>query len=505
MTGGMTSCEGQACDDRPGDVVRRSEPAMSGGRDPLSPRAIARAALRDREAWVVGGAVRDELLGRQTADVDIVVEGDAGAAARVVARAARGTAFELSDAFGSWRVMAPDRAWQVDLSPLREGSLLGDLALRDFTVNAIAVPLRGGERVDPHGGAADLAAGRLRAVGPRALADDPLRVVRLVRLAAQLALEPDAQTIALARASAPASATVAQERVFAELKRIVAGDGVVGSLALMDEIGLTPAILPELHALRGVEQNRYHHADVHGHTIEVLEQTIALQADPGAVFGAEHAHAIEALLAEPLGDEVDRGFALRLGALLHDIAKPATQGRREDGSPTFLGHDRAGAELAREILARLRASEKLKAHVAALARHHLRLGFLVHETPLSRRALYGYLKTSEPVEVDVTLLSVADRLATRGRKAQESIAKHLELAREVMPAALAWRAQGRRRPLVRGDVLATALEIASGPQLGVLLAEIDAARFAGEVRTPEEAVALAARLLERRWRRDPGA
>jgi tRNA nucleotidyltransferase/poly(A) polymerase len=468
---------------------------MTAGRSPSLP--IARDALRDRAAWIVGGAVRDELLGRTTADLDVVVDGDAGAAARAVARAARGPVFELSDEFGAWRVMAPDRAWQIDLSSLRGGSLHGDLALRDFTVNAIAEPLGGGELVDPHGGADDLAAGRLRAVGSRAFAADPLRVVRLVRLAAQLSLAPDPDTITLARASAPAAATVAQERVFAELKRILAGDGVVASLALMDELGLTAAILPELHALHGVEQNRYHHADVHAHTIEVLEQTMALQADPGAVLGDENAGAITALLAEPLADEVDRGFALRLGALLHDAAKPATLGRRDDGTPTFVGHDRAGAGLAREILTRLRASERLKAHVAALTRHHLRLGFLVHETPLSRRALYRYLTATEPVEVDVTLLSVADRLATRGRKAQESIAKHLDLAREVLPAALQWRAQGRRRALVRGDELAAALAIESGPELGRLLAEIDEARFAGELATPDEAVAFAARLLER--------
>jgi hypothetical protein len=132
--------------------------------------------------------------------------------------------------------------------------------------------------------------------------------------------------------------------------------------------------------------------------------------------------------------------------------------------------------------------------VAALARHHLRLGFLVHERPLARRALYRYLRATEPVEVDVTLLSVADRLATRGRKAQESIAKHLDLAREVLPAALEWRAQGRRVPLIRGDALAEALGLDDGRELGRLLAEIDEARFAGEISTREEALTLASAL-----------
>jgi len=456
--------------------------------------ALARESLSGRAAWLVGGAVRDRLLERATSDLDLVVDGDVGEAARALARAARGPSFELSDEFGAWRVLARDRSWQADLSPLRGGSLDADLALRDFTVNAIAEPLAGGERVDPHGGAEDLAAGRLRAVGPRAFDDDPVRALRLVRLAGELGLTPERETVALARAHAAAVAGVAQERVFAELKRILAGAEVLPGLRLMDELGVTAAVLPELEALRGIEQNRYHHADVHAHTLEVLEQTVALQADPAGVLGDEHADAVRALLAEPLADELDRAVAMRLGALLHDAAKPSTLGHREDGAPTFYGHDRAGAELARAVLTRLRTSERLKAHVAALVRHHLRLGFLVHEQPVSRRALYRYLRTCEPVEVDVTLLSVADRLATRGRKAQEAIAKHLELAREVLPAALAWRAHGPRAPLVPGDRLAAELGLETGPEIGTLLAAIDEARYAGEVETREEAIELASRL-----------
>jgi hypothetical protein len=147
--------------------------------------------------------------------------------------------------------------------------------------------------------------------------------------------------------------------------------------------------------------------------------------------------------------------------------------------------------MAREALARLRASERLRAHVAALTRHHLRLGFLVHDMPLDRHAIYRYLVTCEPVEADVTLLSVADRLATRGRKADEAIARHLELARQVLAAALARRAAGPQPPLIRGDELATELGIARGPRLGELLARIAEARFAGEVSTRDEALALA--------------
>ncbi len=252
--------------------------------------------------------------------------------------------------------------------------------------------------------------------------------------------------------------------MFTEFKRLLAADRALEGLALMDDLGLVDAVLPELAGLRGIAQNPYHHLDAHGHTLAVLEETIAIQRDPAQITDPahpEHAVAVAALLDEPLADEIDRGTALRLGALLHDAGKPATRQLTPDGRVTFLGHDRVGAQMARDMLTRLHTSEKLKAHVAALTTHHLRLGFLVHRRPLSRRAIYDYMTACEPVEVDVTLLSVADRLATRGRKADEAIAKHLDLAHEVLGEALVWRATPTPAPLIRGDELAA--ELASSP------------------------------------------
>ena len=165
------------------------------------------------------------------------------------------------------------------------------------------------------------------------------------------------------------------------------------------------------------------------------------------------------------------------------------------GRVGFPGHDRVGADLARAALARLRASERLRAHVAALTRHHLRLGFLVRDAPLDRRAVHRYLVATAPVAADVTLLTVADRLATRGRNAGPAIAGHVELASRLLDAALERRAAGPAAPLVRGDELAEALGLRPGPRLGELLDEIEEARYAGEVATPDEAVALARRAL----------
>ncbi len=482
---------------------------MSAGLD------VARTALAGTRAWLVGGAVRDRLLGRQTLDVDLVVDGDPAQAARAIASVARRAAcFPLSEDFGSWRVVAHEHAWQVDVEPLRGGTIEADLALRDFTVNAIAEPLAGGEEIDPLGGRADLRARRLRMCAPRAFADDPLRVLRLVRLAVELELEADTETKRSAGAHADALAAVSAERVFVELRRIVAARHARKGLELMGALGASAVVLPELEALRGVEQSRFHHLDVYGHTLEVLDRAVELttpaggssapsarrsdDANDGELRAAIGAHRVEvdALLAEPLADELTRGEALRWGALLHDAAKPLTRGvRAEDGRVTFIGHDARGAELAREVLGRLRASERLRAHVAALVRNHLRLGFLVHEPqPLARRTVFAYLRACAPVEVDVTLLSIADRLATRGDGAQRAVQAHLALAREMLGDALRWRADGPPRPLLRGDELARELGIATGPRVGELLEELAAARYAGEIDSRERALEYARRL-----------
>jgi poly(A) polymerase len=464
-----------------------------------------RTALAGRRAWLVGGTVRDRALGRSgaTADLDVVVDGDPAEAARAVALAGRAACFALSEDFGAWRVVARDRSWQVDVEPMRGETLEADLALRDFTVNAIAESIDGGAPIDPLGGLADLEARRLRMAGRRAFVEDPLRVLRLVRVALVLALEPDAETLRAASAVAGALAGVSAERVFMELRRILASPAAVAGLQTLGELGATAVVLPELEALRGVQQSRYHHRDVYGHTLEVLERTIELTS-AGALAGPElgqlmgrYAPELDALLAEPLADELTRGEALRWGALLHDAAKPLTREvRPADGRVTFIGHDARGAELARAVLARLRASERLRAHVAALVRHHLRLGFLVHEPqPLSQRSVFGYLRACSPVEVDVTLLSIADRLATRGDRAQESIDAHLRVASGLLADALRWRAEGAPAPLLRGDELAGELGIATGPRVGELLEQLAEAQYAGEVATREQAIAYARRLL----------
>ena len=456
-----------------------------------SPEALREVV--DGPAWLVGGAVRDRLLGRETPDLDVALTGDARKAARGLARAAGGHPFSLSETFGGWRVVAHDRSWQVDLLPLVGDSIEADLSHRDLTINAIAEPLGGGAPVDPFGGIQDLAARRLVMVSADAFTADPLRTIRVARLATELGFETESATARAATAAAPRLTDVAPERVFGELRRIVIADRVLDGLAVMDQLGVTAAVLPELARLPGVEQSPYHHLDVYGHTRAVLAETLRITREPQPWFGAS-AEDLQAVLDEPLANDLTRRQALRFGALFHDIAKPQTRAVTAQGRVTFMGHDVAGADLIRDVFTRLRASERLTDYVAALARHHLRLGFLVHEMPLDRRAIYRYLRACEPVQVDVTLLSVADRLATRGRNAEGAIARHLELAEQILPEALAWR-RSPPRPPVRGDRLARALGVRPGPELGRLLERLQEASFAGEIDGPDEAIDCARALL----------
>jgi putative nucleotidyltransferase with HDIG domain len=452
-------------------------------------QAAQRALAEHAGAWIVGGAVRDAVLGRAVDDLDLAVAGDPGAAAKAIAAALSEHAFELSAEFGTWRVVAPGRGWQVDVTALRGTGIEVDLGGRDFTIGAVAVPLAGGEPIDPFGGFADLERRLLRVVGEESFAADPLRLLRAPRLAAELNLEVDAGTVVLARAAATRAADPAGERQLAELRQLLGGPDPLRGLALLGELELTPVVLPELENLRGVEQGPNHHLDVYDHTLAVLEHTLEVESDLDR-FAGERAEEVAELLAEPLADEMSRGTALRFGALFHDIAKPMTRAER-DGFVGFRGHDSIGAETIGEICERLRASRKLTQQLRALTLHHLRLGFLIPEAPLPPRRIHGYLRATEPVGVDVTLLTVADRLSARGAgplARPEMVEAHLKLAREMIAAALDWRRDGPPPPLLRGDELARELGIEPGPQLGALMRELEAAQYAGEVSTRAEAL-----------------
>lgn len=456
-----------------------------------------REALAGTPAWLVGGAVRDIALGRETNDLDLAVTGSPETPARAIAKALDGIAFELSEEFPAWRAKDRDDAWQVDVAELRAPDIERDLELRDFTVGAVAVSLENGEAIDPLGGLGDLAAGTIRVCGPTSFSDDPLRLMRAARLVAQFGWEIEEATAELARQSAPRAGDPAGERTLAELILLIGARDPLAGLAAMDRIGLFDWLLPEIGDLHDVVQGPNHHLDVYGHTMEVVEGILRIESDL-ETFTGERAPEVSAYLSRPLADGATRGAALRLGALFHDCAKPQT--RSEEGDfVSFRGHDRLGAEQIDSRFRSLRASRKLSSYIADLTRHHLILGFLVNQMPLDKRQVFAYLDHTDPVSIDVTLLTVADRLAARGTAeiaGQKMVAGHLELAREMVGHALDWDRNGPPAQFLPGNELAEALGIEPGPELGNLMKELAAARFAGEIEDATEAVEHARAFLE---------
>lgn len=443
------------------------------------------------EVWIVGGAVRDALLGGEVVDVDLAVaSGSEERVAREIALSAGGFVFELSADHGTWRVVSGDRSWHLDVAALRSDGIEADLRLRDFTIDAIAISLSDstGELIDPTGGVSDTEARMLKVTSDLSFADDPLRLLRAVRIAVDFDLELDQQSIRLARSESSRVAEPAGERQFAEFSRMLSGADPLRCIALLDQLDLTGHFLPELEALKGIEQNRNHHLDVHGHTIAVLEKLLEVESSLDEYAG-DQAERMDGLLDEVIAEEVTRRTALRFGALVHDMGKPAT--RKEEGEMvTFMGHDEVGAEITRGIAERFNLGRRVTAHLVSLVRNHLRLGFLIHERPLTRLRTYEYLRACEPAAADVSLLSVADRLSARGSgpiASEEMVRAHLDLAREMFGPALDWHRDGPPSTPLDGSEISEELGIPPGPEIGRIIEGLRAATYAGEVSGPEEA------------------
>jgi len=440
------------------------------------------------DAWLVGGSVRDLIMGRNVVDVDLIVESDPAAAARSLARSHGGAPFPLSERHGAWRVVRDGHT--VDITRSR-GAVCEDLGRRDFTINAMAVPLAGGDLLDPHGGRADLEARRVRVVSDDVFADDPLRLLRLVRLAHELGFAVDPRSEQLARRDAHLADRPSGERVLVEMRRLLEPDHPDDAVRLLDRLGVLDVVLPEAAAMRGVAQSPFHHLDVFDHTLQVLDAAADIGDHPEHYL-ADAAPAVRTVLAAEVGAGFTGRIALRLAALFHDIEKPATRAASADGRVSFMGHDDRGADTAEAVLVRWRAPHALIRFCRVLVAEHLRLGFMVRERPFDRRAAYRYALATEPHTLESIVLSLADRLATRGVRARQAyVRRHTEAAVELI-RLLTVLASEEREPLLRGDEIAS-ISGATGPRIGELVALLAEEQAAGTVTTREEAKALVQR------------
>jgi poly(A) polymerase len=470
------------------------------------------------EAYVTGGSLRDALLGRAAHDIDLSVAGDPLDLGRRLADALGGAFVALHEEFSIARVVLreEDESHSIDLLPVRS-EMESDLAERDFSINAMGMPLAPfveGKRkpiIDPWGGRLDLGRRVVRALRDDVFRRDPLRLLRAVRLCAELDFSLEEQTATLARRDASLLAESAPERQRDELLRILDSPRGAAGLRLADELGLLEQLLPEITATRGEKQPPEHYWDVLQHSLETVAALDALLA-PQQPTDRHWAPLWRHLWAEMkelpevekhFGEEASPGHGraglLKLGGLLHDIAKPDTRSIDETGRMRFFGHAREGAGKVEPALRRLRFSGAEVRLVEAMVREHLRPLQIAKDGPPSRRALFRFFRDCGDAAIDVLFLSLADHLATVGPRLEwDGWRGHVAVIKHILMQRFADETLAAPPRLLTGHDLMEALGVSPGPLVGQLLAAVEEAQGAGEVRSREEGLALARRELDRR-------
>ena len=464
---------------------------------------------RSLPAFVVGGYIRDSLRGLHTRDVDLAVHGDAISLSREMADALGGAFMPLSHAHQNARVAlpSPDGPWLIDVSSI-QGDILTDLGRRDFTVDAMALPIADWDTpgwedriLDPFDGRRDIARRIIQALGPSVFRDDPARLLRAVRLAAKLGFQIDVDTRDSISRHAHLLPEAAGERVRDELLTILSLDEAKTHLETLDELGLLYCIIPELGTTKGVQQPKEHYWDVFGHSINAVEGVERLtsrrEGDPIADL-APWSEEMEERFSQEVSDGHTRRTVLKVAALLHDIAKPQTRMMDDTGRTRFFGHHSLGASMSGPILQRLRMSNRGVEMVSGMVEYHLRPGQISQgdELPTSR-AVYRYFRDVGEVATDTLYLSLGDHLAARGPDLDMAgWQRHVDTVAHVLEVGAGVQAQERSPRLIAGHDVIKEFHLAPGPLIGELLESVAEAQATGEVDSPDGALAWVRNKLE---------
>jgi len=489
-------------------------------------------ASQGRQGYIVGGFIRDWLLGRKTNDIDIAVSGTAITIAHEVAGEIGGKFVPLDEVNGLARVVMIEgerqnqklcgAEWHFDFSAFSQ-DIESDLARRDFTINTMALELSHfvtastatnmssqelaslfeekqlhRELIDPFSGEEDLRNKIVRAVSEQIFEADAARLLRAVRLAAELDFTIEPETESLIRRHAEAITEVSGERVREELLRLLTLPRAACHLRYLDELGLLLALVPELAESKGVEQPTVHFWDVFDHSLQTVAATEFLLRESDWEHGNEDMLATvpwSEIIDKHLSQEVSSGsnhkVLLKLAGLFHDIAKPMTKTIDDTGRARFLGHSKEGAAMTASILERLRFSNREIRLVESLVYHHLRPVQMAHEEFPTQRAIYRYFRDTGEAGIDILFLALADYLASRGPLAsREEWKRHCQLINYIMTEHDKQQAKILPVKFVDGHDIMSALSLAPGPLIGKLLARVHEAHASGELSTKEEALAL---------------
>jgi poly(A) polymerase len=483
-------------------------------------RIVLELAGKQRaDAWAVGGSVRDALLSLSVHDWDFAVAGDSLGLARAAANRLGGDFFPLDAERETGRVIAKNpqgEPVEIDFAALRGDTLEDDLAARDFTINSLAVE-GSGQLIDHTGGLADLEARLIRAISGAAFQDDPVRLLRAVRLQAELPdFSIEDETAGWIERDAALLGTASAERVRDEIVRLVQITPAAPQLERLESLALLGWVLPELADLQGVAQSPPHQLDVYRHsllTLDNLERLLAAvmgqepapgapQGIPPAVWGSaagvlgQYSDDLERHLAVRLKGGRDRALMMKLAALLHDVGKAKTYGYDDTGRIIFEDHETVGAEIAARRIAALRFSREEEQYVRLVVAHHTLPSRVEKEGALDARSVFRYFRRVGDAGVALALCSLADLIAVYGPSLQEErLSRRLDTVEALLVNYFERYDQTVAPvPLVSGDELMAELGIQRGPEIGLILRRLLEAQAAGEVTSRSQALEFARRL-----------
>jgi tRNA nucleotidyltransferase/poly(A) polymerase len=460
------------------------------------------------DVWLVGGALRNHLLGLESVDYDFVVKEDARSLARRVANSIGANYYDLDSERDSGRVLLlNDQNLEVnlDFACIRGLDIQEDLRARDFTINAMAIQIpRIDQVIDPTGGVQDLKDKVLRICDPTAIEDDPIRALRASRLVIQYNLSIEPETLSAIREGSHHISNTSSERLRDELFRIFNLPFPGRVLRLLDQISLIEVLFPELGALRGLAQPLPHEFDAWKHTLSVIDHLGTILAGLGRQHDVEvSSEMVIGEITYRLGrfrDQINNHLEMQLshgrtirqllylGALFHDAGKPASY-KRFDDRIRFIGHEQVGSAIMATKASELRLSNTEVRWLQELVLNHLRPELLEREPELSRRAIYRFLNSSQDASSEVVLLSLADVLGKQTPPInQELLSKRVGIARTLLEAYFeSSHEEYHPVPLIKGDEIVRELNISPGPEIGRLLEALKEAQALKEVKTKADA------------------
>ncbi|MEK7656679.1 MAG: hypothetical protein AAB412_02910 [Elusimicrobiota bacterium] len=470
-------------------------------------------------AYVVGGALRDSLLGlgkdgpAQDPDLDIACR-EAKAFAADLARRLKATLVTLDEGNRVYRVVCSGafKGLQVDVAEIQGAGIEEDLARRDFTVDAMAVPLRPQAEgfFDPFGGLDDLRARVLRQTSQRVFPEDPLRLLRAFRIAALCGLRIEAGTLAAVAQNKRRILKAAAERIRTELLALLGSPASASWLRLMDETGLLTTVFEELEPSRRCAEVYYGKGGVLRHSLDTVARVDFFLEEAPRILGPLHVPVREHLESH-FGGVQKHGALLKLIALLHDVAKPECA-KRVGGRLRFFGHDLVGAQRAGALLRRLRCSREEEELASCLIAQHLRPGNLAANELVSDKAVYRFFRDLGRRGVSLLLLCWADHASYLSGTALRSILphlredphtfsggrirsedtrktlRHLQVAHFLLDRYFNSPQTARPERLLDGKAVMRALGIPPGPRVGEVLEKLDEAQAEGRVKDRDSAL-----------------